>query len=137
MHTGEGPAGGADRQNGREREAPQKIGVGSNDDSIARIQLAARWAEAYPPVDDDSLASVLRRFRTAFEYLDAITHGVEPPDLEPERERAPAPAPAPPPQPASTSYSTPSYAPPPPSGQQSMPSPPPPPPTSPEPRPWS
>ena len=58
----------------------ERIGVGGSDDSVARIQLAARWAEAFAPSAGDSLASALRRFRTAYDYLDSVTHGVEPPN---------------------------------------------------------
>jgi hypothetical protein len=58
---------------------PQLIGVGGGDDAVSRIQLAARWAEAFAPADGDSLRAALTRFRTAYEYLDAVTHGVEPP----------------------------------------------------------
>src|SRR5579884_3594509 len=87
MTTGEGSnvAGGgpADRADGRdtERGRGERIGIGGGDDSVTRIQLAARWSEAYAP-PHDSLAAVLKRFRAAYEYLDAVTHGVEPPDVE-------------------------------------------------------
>ena len=67
----------------RERsERPERIGVGSNDDSVARLQLAARWAETYAPAEGDSLRAALQRFRAAFEYLDAVTHGIEPPSVD-------------------------------------------------------
>lgn len=100
MTTGEGEAprdGQAPREarDDRERGAPQRIGVGANDDTVAKIQLAARWAESYTP-SDDSLAGILKRFRGAFEYLDAVIHGVEP--SEPARElmdAKPGPAAAP------------------------------------------
>jgi hypothetical protein len=75
----------------------ERIGVGGGDDSVSRIQLAARWAESYAS-DSDSLGSVLKRFRTAYEYLDAVIHGVEPPDLDPKVADTPvaaAPVPAP------------------------------------------
>ncbi len=58
---------------------PQLIGVGGGDDAVSRIQLAARWAEAFAPASGDSLRAALARFRSAYEYLDAVTHGVEPP----------------------------------------------------------
>lgn len=87
MTTGDGEAprnGQAPKEAKDERDrGGQRIGVGANDDTIAKIQLAARWAEAYAP-NDDSLATILKRFRGAFEYLDAVIHGVEPP--EPARE---------------------------------------------------
>ena len=114
MSTGEG----ADARDERDRQdhgrRGERIGVGGGDDSVTRIQLAARWAESYGPATD-SLGGILRAFRTAYEYLDAVTHGVEPPDLPDELAARPAPQPAPPP-----------YAP------QS----PPPAPHQPEPRPW-
>jgi hypothetical protein len=95
----------------------ERIGVGAGDDSVTRIQLAARWAESYAP-EADSLGGALKRFRLAYEYLDAVIHGIEPQDLEPalaETPTAHAPVPAP------------SYAPPPPA---------PAPPPQAEPRPW-
>ena len=79
MQTGEetGVAGEkAEKDQGRH----DRIGVGGGDDSVSRIQLAARWAEAYAPPAGDSLSNALRRFRTAFDYLDAVIHGVEPPN---------------------------------------------------------
>ncbi len=54
------------------------IGIGGGDDAVTRIQLAARWAERYAPGSGDSLQNMLQRFKTAFEYLDAVTHGIEP-----------------------------------------------------------
>jgi hypothetical protein len=128
MSTGEGagPSGNArdDRQD-RDRH-PDRIGVGGGDESVTRIQLAARWAESYGP-PTDSLASILKRFRAAYEYLDAVTHSVEPPDLDRELHDArPVPqlqtTPSTPPQP--------SYPP------SSEAAPPPPPTPQPEPRPW-
>jgi hypothetical protein len=85
MHTGEesdvpGPAR-PDRPDD-ERARGDRISVGANDDSVVRIQLAGRWAEAFAPPEGDSLASALKRFRTAFEYVDAVVHGVEPPSLD-------------------------------------------------------
>jgi hypothetical protein len=83
MTTGEGgtaPRDGQSRQDG-EKGRGDRIGVGGGDDSVSRIQLAARWAEAYA-VDGDSLGGMLRRFRTAYDYLDAVIHGVEPPEMD-------------------------------------------------------
>ena len=60
---------------------PQLIGLGSGDEGVGRIQLAARWAEAFAPSSGDTLVAALQRFRQAFDYLDAVTHGVEPPAL--------------------------------------------------------
>ena len=83
MHTAEGSGGGAgDERRDHHDSGPQAIGVGGGDDSIARIQLAARWAEAYAPASGDSLAGILKRFRATYEYLDAVTHGVEPGDVD-------------------------------------------------------
>ena len=84
----------------------ERIGVGGSDDSVSRIQLAARWSEAYAP-DADSLGNALKRFRVAYEYLDAVIHGVEPPDLDREvaetpTAHAPVPAPAYAPPPAAS-----------------------------------
>ncbi len=137
MSTGEG----AEARDDRDREdhggRGERIGIGGGDDSVTRIQLAARWAEAYGrgPASD-SLGSILKRFRAAYEYLDAVTHGIEPPDMEDDvaaTRTAAQPVPTAtyaPPQP-----STPSYAPP--SGQSFAPPPPPPPPApQPEPRTW-
>jgi hypothetical protein len=80
MSTGEGqdPRDRQERRDGEGRRG-DRIGVGGGDDSVSRIQLAARWAEAYSQ-DNDSLGSVLKRFRVAYEYLDAVIHGVEPPE---------------------------------------------------------
>jgi hypothetical protein len=99
MSTGEGADARDERSDRDDRDRRgERIGVGGGDDSVTRIQLAARWAESYGPVGD-SLAGVLRRFRAAFEYLDAVTHGVEPPDVDrefaetrPARQPMPAPA---------------------------------------------
>src|SRR6266849_7637125 len=95
MSTGEGVGGDArDDHTGEDRDRRgERIGVGGGDDSVTRIQLAARWAETYGP-RGDSLGSVLKRFRAAFDYLDSVTHGVEPPDLDRELlEAHPAPQP--------------------------------------------
>jgi hypothetical protein len=82
MSTGEGDnPRGPSRPDGDSRRNEQRIGVGGGDDSVSRIQLAARWAEAYA-TEGDSLGGMLRRFRAAYDYLDAVIHGVEPPDLD-------------------------------------------------------
>src|SRR5713226_4396488 len=107
MSTGEGVGGDArDDHAGEDRaRRGERIGIGGGDDSVTRIQLAARWAETYGP-RSDSLGSVLKRFRAAFEYLDAVTHGVEPPDLEREvAETRPASQPV-----AAPTYATPASA---------------------------
>jgi hypothetical protein len=120
MQTGESspPAGGEAREERRDQRDAQRIGVGAGDDQIARIQLAARWSEAFAPDGGDTLQGMLRRFRAAFDYLDAVTHGVEPAELEPDQADASArfgasappaaepdpAAPAPEPQPESRSW---------------------------------
>jgi hypothetical protein len=99
MSTGDGPDGAGARDGGHRGE---RIGIGGGDDSVTRIQLAARWAEAYGPATD-SLGGVLQRFRAAYDYLDSVTHGVEPNDLDREvmtpRPGAPQAGAAPPPPP--------------------------------------
>src|ERR1700736_1214003 len=85
MSTGEGRDVGGDARDDRGNREDHshrgdRIGVGGGDDSVTRIQLAARWAESYGPYTD-SLAGMLKRFRAAYEYLDAVIHGVEPSDL--------------------------------------------------------
>ena len=82
MQTGEETGVPGERADKEEPGRHDRIGVGGGDDSVCRIQLAARWAEAYAPPAGDSLPHALRRFRTAYEYLDAVTHGVEPPNLD-------------------------------------------------------
>jgi hypothetical protein len=79
MTTGGGDA--RDDRAGNQR--PERINVGSNDDSVTRIQLAARWAEAFGE-GGDTLGQTLRRFKAAYDYLDAVIHGVEPPELDHE-----------------------------------------------------
>jgi len=133
MSTGEGVGGDArDDHAGEDRAGRgERISVGGGDDSVTRIQLAARWAEAFSP-KVDSLGGVLKRFRAAYEYLDSVTHGVEPPDLDRElMETHPA---APQPVTPAASYSAPS---PPSYGGQPEAAPPPPPAPQPESRPWS
>src|SRR5438552_16422047 len=132
MSTGEGVGGDArDDHAGEDRDRRgERIGIGGGDDSVTRIQLAARWAETYSP-RGDSLGSVLKRFRAAFEYLDSVTHGVEPPDLDRELMEAHL---ATPPQPVAAAAPAPSYS----TQPEATPPPAPPPPTpQPESRPWS
>ena len=87
MSTGEGRDVGGDARDDRgnredhSRGRGDRIGIGGGDDSVTRIQLAARWAESYGPYTD-SLGAILKRFRAAYEYLDAVIHGVEPSDLD-------------------------------------------------------
>ena len=118
MSTGEGenPRDGKpeSKDDGEKRGPGDRIGVGGGDDSVSRIQLAARWAETYA-AEGDSLGSMLRRFRTAYEYLDAVIHGVEPPELNSvaEQARSAAPAAARPSAPPPPAWSNPEPAPPP------------------------
>jgi hypothetical protein len=117
MTTGEGGDARDGNRDDRDRRA-DRISIGGGDDSVTRIQLAARWAESYAPTSD-SLAGMLKRFKVAFDYLDAVIHGVEPPELERDAAEARGPVPA---------YSAPV-------SPESAPQPPPPAPQA-EPRPW-
>jgi hypothetical protein len=112
MTTGEGPSPreGQKPPEPEQRRPGDRIGVGGGDDSVSRIQLAARWAEAYT-TDGDSLAAILRRFRAAYEYLDAVIHGVEPAELPSTAEQAKSAA-APSAQPAPPTWGSPEPAPP-------------------------
>ena len=56
----------------------EKIGVGSGDENVAKVQLAARWAEEYAPATGDSLEEALRRFKRVYNYVDSVTKLVEP-----------------------------------------------------------
>ena len=101
MSTGEGqdprsgpPSRDRDDRGDRSRRG-DSIGIGGGDDSVSRIQLAARWAEAYAR-EGDSLTAALKRFRTAYEYLDAVIHGVDPPAARCPRRRRQPYAPPPP-----------------------------------------
>lgn len=58
--------------------APQLIQVGGNDEAITKLQLAARWAERSAPASGDTLVELLRRFRNAYDFVQAVSHGVEP-----------------------------------------------------------
>src|SRR3712207_8169620 len=103
MTTGEGPTGGP-RNEERPPQRFERISVGGGDDAVTRMQLAARWAEAYG-TGPDSLGNILKRFRAVYEYLDAVTHGVEPAELDRDLVGArvvvpPPAAPTSPPRPA-------------------------------------
>ena len=56
----------------------ENIGVGSGDENVAKIQLAARWAEAFAPSSGDSLEEALRRFKRVYTYVDSVTKLVDP-----------------------------------------------------------
>ena len=60
------------------------IGLTSPSETVAIYQLAARWAERYAQPHDD-LRAMLERFRQAYEYLDAVSHGLEPTEQEAAR----------------------------------------------------
>jgi hypothetical protein len=64
--------------NSQQPAKAERIGVGGGDDAVVKIQLAARWAEVFAPANGDSLAQALKRFRQAYDYVDAVTHGIEP-----------------------------------------------------------
>jgi hypothetical protein len=55
-----------------------RIGVGGGDENVAKIQLAARWAEQFAPDSGDSLEDALRRFRRAYTYIDSVSKLVDP-----------------------------------------------------------
>jgi hypothetical protein len=56
------------------------IGLGGSDESVVALQLAARWAEKYGSDKDDSLEDALRRFRRAYNYVNAVIKLVDPGD---------------------------------------------------------
>ena len=56
----------------------EQIGVGSGDENVAKIQLAARWSEAYAPASGDTLEEALRRFKRVYNFVDSVTKLVEP-----------------------------------------------------------
>lgn len=60
----------------------ERIGLGGGDDAVVRFQLAARWAESFAPPGGGTLTDALRRFRAAYDYLDAVMHGIEPVSLD-------------------------------------------------------
>ena len=60
----------------------QHIALSGPTEDIALYQLAARWAERYVSPDGGTLKEMLLRFRQAYDYLDAVTHGNKPPELE-------------------------------------------------------
>jgi hypothetical protein len=59
----------------------QIISVGGASEDITLFQLAARWAEKFAPSGGDTLADMLKRYRVAYEFLDAVAHGNKPPEL--------------------------------------------------------
>ena len=70
-------------QRGAPNEMPnvpysEQVALTGPSENITVYQLAARWAERYAGESDD-LRAMLDRFRSAYVYLDALTHGLEPP----------------------------------------------------------
>lgn len=64
---------------------PDTVQVLGPDERVACIQLAARWAEHERSQSTDTSedhAVMLTRFRQVHAYLDAVVHGVEPPQLQ-------------------------------------------------------
>ncbi|HYU20828.1 MAG TPA: hypothetical protein VEQ11_19245 [Chloroflexota bacterium] len=64
-----------------EQDANLRIAVSSNDESVAKIQLAARWAESYAPAQGDSLEQALHRFYRAWGYIDDVIKDLEPEEV--------------------------------------------------------
>jgi hypothetical protein len=60
---------------------PELIGLGGSDEAVVTLQLAARWAEKYGPERNDSLEDALRRFRRAYNYVNAVIKLVEPEEV--------------------------------------------------------
>lgn len=77
------------RQSGTEPPASglpsaESVDVRGPDERGACIQLAARWAERYQPTDTrNDRAAIMGRFRRVHAFVDAVTHGVEPPEPQP------------------------------------------------------
>jgi hypothetical protein len=65
-------------ETGKASAMSDRIGVGSGDENVAKIQLASRWAEQYAPETGDTLDEALRRFKRAYNYVDSVTKLVEP-----------------------------------------------------------
>jgi hypothetical protein len=65
-------------ETGKASARSEQIGVGSGDENVAKIQLAARWSEAYAPATGDTLEEALRRFKRAYNFVDSVTKLVEP-----------------------------------------------------------
>ena len=62
---------------GKASASNDRIGVGSGDENVAKIQLATRWAEQFAPADDN-LDAALRRFQRVYTYIDSVTKLVDP-----------------------------------------------------------
>jgi hypothetical protein len=62
---------------GKASAPSDRVGVGSGDENVAKIQLATRWAEQYAPAND-SLDAALQRFQRVYTYIDSVTKLVDP-----------------------------------------------------------
>jgi hypothetical protein len=58
-----------------------RLAVQGQDERGACLQLAARWAELYPPAGapGDAARGLLTRFRTTHAFIEAVVQGIEPP----------------------------------------------------------
>jgi hypothetical protein len=65
-------------ETGRASSKKDSIGVGSGDENVAKIQLAARWSEHFAPAAGDTLEDALRRYKRVYTYVDSVTKLVEP-----------------------------------------------------------
>jgi hypothetical protein len=65
-------------ETGRTSAANNQIGVGSGDENVAKLQLAARWAEQFAPENGDTMEESLRRFKRVYTYIDSVTKLVDP-----------------------------------------------------------
>lgn len=59
---------------------PERVSVGSGDEGVAKLQLAARWSELYAPETGDTIEEALRRFKKVYNYVDSVSKLVEPED---------------------------------------------------------
>ena len=68
---------------GSPERSTDRLSVRAQDEHDACLQLAARWAELYPPrgPDNDQTAGLLARFRSTHAFIDAVIHGLEPPSV--------------------------------------------------------
>jgi hypothetical protein len=65
-------------ETGRASAVNDRIGVGSGDENVAKLQLAARWAELFAPSGGDTVEAALKRFKRVYTYVDSVTKLVEP-----------------------------------------------------------
>jgi hypothetical protein len=57
---------------------PAVIDIRGPDERSAQVQLAARWAERYAPLEGDNQRAARERFRITHDYVDDVIHGIEP-----------------------------------------------------------